>query len=176
MNSERLEVIQDQYQSGLQAFESGQYRQSVEYLEKASALVERNSALGGEIQIWLVSAYQASGRIQEAIALCRSLSAHPHRDTRATSRRLLYILEAPKLETHPEWVTNIPDLSKLEDSAIEDRRGTNPVKSKSSRPRRLPEPKPEPIDWSQVKTEDNGFIWLALLGILVVLGGLAWFA
>ena len=174
VNPERLEIVKAQYQSGKQAFECGQYRQSVEYLEKASALVDRNSKLGGEIQIWLVTAYQALGRTRDAISLCRSLSRHPNLETRTTSRRLLYILEAPKLETNPEWLTKIPDLSKLEDSPIENRRGANPVKSKK-RPRRL-KSEPEPIDWSQVQTEDNGFIWIALVGGIVVLGSLVWLA
>ncbi len=175
MNPERLEIVKAQYQLGKQAFECGQYRESVEKLEKASALVNRNSPLGGEIQIWLVTAYQALGRVRDGISLCRSLSKHPNLETRTTSRRLLYILEAPKLEMSPEWVTNIPDLSKLEDSAIQDRRGANPIKSKKRSPRR-PQPEPEPIDWSQVKTEDNGFIWIALMGVLAILGSLAWLA
>ena len=49
------------------------------------------------------------GQREAAIALCRQLGAHPDRTTRKQSQRVLYILEAPKLEHHPEWLTQIPD-------------------------------------------------------------------
>jgi hypothetical protein len=37
-------------------------------------------------------------------------------------------------------------------------------------------PEPEPIDPSQINTRDNGFLWVALAGVVLVLGGLWWLA
>jgi tetratricopeptide (TPR) repeat protein len=164
-----------QYESGKQAFERGQYRQSVEYLEKAVNLEGRNSQLGGEMQLWLISAYQAAGQQREAIALCEQLDKHPDLQTRKQSRRLLYILKAPKLQPRPEWLTQIPDLAKLEDSNGDNKASfrTPPAKS-AARPRS--EPEAEPIDLSQVNTKDNRFIWVALVGIILLVGGLLWFS
>lgn len=170
MNSDNLEVANAEYQAGKKAFECGQYRQSVAALEKACALVNRNSPLGGEMQMWLVTAYQAIGQSQDAIALCRQLSKHPNGQTRQQGRRLLYILEAPKLEKRPEWLTQIPDLSNLEDSTLEQRRGSGDPKSQ--RPSRRFQPEPEPLDPSQIATEDDQFIWVALalaIAILIIL-------
>ncbi|MGB3238774.1 MAG: hypothetical protein WBB29_10785 [Geitlerinemataceae cyanobacterium] len=174
MSSDNLKVANTEYQTGKQAFECGQYRQSVAALEKACALINRNSPLGGEMQMWLVTAYQASGQSQDAIALCRQLSKHPDGQTRQQGRRLLYILEAPKLEKRPEWLTQIPDLSNIEDSAIEDRRGSNAPKRQRP-PRRL-QPEPEPLDPSQIETEDDRFMWGSLvlaIAILAILIGLS---
>lgn len=173
MSSENLQVANAEYEAGKLAFERGQYRQSVAALEKACALVNRNSPLGGEMQMWLVTAYQAVGQQQDAIALCRKLSQHPNGQTRQQGRRLLYILEAPKLEKKPEWLTQIPDLTNLEDSSIEHQRGSRTSKPQS--PRRRVQPEPEPIDPSQIATEDDRFIWIALaltLVILIILVGL----
>lgn len=101
------------YRAGKAAFERGQYRQAVEQLTKASSLAGSSSRLGGEIQLWLVTAYEAAGAQTDAIALCRSLSQHPDTQTRKQSKRLLYILEASKLNLRPEWLTQIPDLSQV---------------------------------------------------------------
>ena len=77
MSAETLEIVKTEYQAGKSAFEGGHYRQSVQHLEKASALVDRNSRLGGEIQIWLVTAYEAAGQRNEALSLCKQLDRHP---------------------------------------------------------------------------------------------------
>jgi len=114
-NQESLELAKVQYQAGKEAFERGRYRQSVQHLEKAVSLVFHNSPLGGEIQIWLVTAYEAAGQMTEAIELCEKVAKHPDLDTRKQGSRLLYILKAPRLRTRPEWLTQIPDLSQLDD-------------------------------------------------------------
>jgi tetratricopeptide (TPR) repeat protein len=175
--SDSLELLDRQYRAGKAAFERGQYRQSIEYLEEAVDLVAKGTALGGEIQIWLVTAYQAAGQDQQAIALCQKLEAHPDLSIRKQSRRLSYILKAPKLQTRPEWFTQIPDLSTL-DSAEADNKGssrfTEVAKKAPTRPR--PQPEPKPIDLSQVNTQDNGFIWIAIGAVVLLLGGLAWFS
>lgn len=175
MTNENLELGKAQFAAGKSAFERGHYRQSVQLLEKAINLVGRNTRLGGEAQIWLVTAYEAAEERESAIALCEALGAHPDFSTRKQSRRLLYILKAPRLKTRPEWLTQIPDLTSLD--------GANAAAqnvfmlNRSTRPAR---PKPtndfEPIDLSQVNTQDNRFVWLALLLGVIVLGSLAWFA
>lgn len=173
MTSESSELARTEYQAGRAAFESGSYRQSVQHLAKASALLDRNSRLGGEVQIWLVTAYEAAGQRAEAIALCKVLTNHPHLETRKQSRRLLYILEAPKLKTRPEWLVEIPDMTAIEQSESSFRQvsaAAEPKRPKSKRP----QPEPEPIDLSKVNTKDNRFVWLALIATILILGSLLW--
>lgn len=169
--SAELQQIAIEYQAGKTTFERGRYRESVQHLAKANALAGQNSRSGGEICIWLVTAYEAAGQKQEAIALCRQLKHHPIGTIRKQSRQLLYILEAPKLNLRPEWLTQIPDLSEVSDDAPKYRQGG--AASNAPRPVR-PTPTPEPIDLSQVNTQDNRFIWIALLAIALTLGGLIW--
>ena len=57
-----------EYQSGKAAFERGEYRASIEHLSTARNLVNLSSGLGGEVQMWLVMAYEAAGQKAEAIA------------------------------------------------------------------------------------------------------------
>lgn len=173
-NTDTRELAQAHYQTGMIAFERGRYRQSVECLEKAANLADRTSRLGGEIQLLLVSAYHAAGRQQDAIALCERLGSHFDLKTRKQSRRLLYILKAPVLKTRPEWLTQIPDLAALDDASRADKRQFAAAgRPSSSRPRR-PQPEPESIDWSQVNTKDNGFVWIALVATVLIVGGLLW--
>jgi tetratricopeptide (TPR) repeat protein len=172
VSTESLDLAKTQYQAGKQAFERGAYRQSVECFEKAISLANPNSQLGGEMQTWLVTAYQAAGQVTEAVALCERLSQHPDLKTRKQGTRLLYILKAPKLKTRPEWLTQIPDLSALNEA------GENQLASRyvPPTPRPKPKPEPEPVDLTQVNTKDNWFIWVALLTIGLIVGGLLWFS
>ena len=170
MTPETLELVKTEYEAGKVAFESGQYRQSVENLEKASALVDRNSRLGGEVQMWLVTAYEAAGQRKEAIDLCKQLHNHPSLEIRQQSRRLVYILEAPQLNRRPEWMTQIPDLGALGDNETNSRLGNATSQNKPSSRLRS---QPEPVDLSQVNTKDNLFIWVALILAVITLGGFA---
>lgn len=171
VSSETLEIVRAEYQAGQVAFERGQYRQSVQHLEKASALVARNSRLGGEVQIWLVTAYEAAGQTTEAIALCEQLKRHPDSETSKQARRLLYILQAPQLKRPTEWMTQIPDLG-----AVADNKSQTRLASRTTTTKRSPQqqPLPEPVDLSQVNTRDNRFIWVALIAIGLTVGGLVW--
>ncbi|PPT09345.1 hypothetical protein CKA32_003207 [Geitlerinema sp. FC II] len=169
---DRTELARIRYETAKEIFERGQYREAVSLLENACVLVDRGTPLGGEIQIWLVTAHQAVGDLKSAVSLCRKLSRHPHLTTRQQSRRLLAILEAPRLAMRPEWNVNIPDLSNLEESVASDRKGSSrPLKRK---PRPLPAP--QPIDPSQINTQDNRFVWVALLASLAILSSLLWLA
>lgn len=171
MSSEQKEKFRREYQTGKAAFERGNYREAVKHLEAASALVNRTSRLGGEAQMWLVTAYEATGQKSEAIALCKQLSRHPDLETSKQGKRLLYILEAPQLKRPAEWMTSIPDLGTLGESDPKDRRGSNPA---PIRDRKSRDPL-EAIDPSQINTKDNQFIWIALIASIIVIGGLVWF-
>jgi tetratricopeptide (TPR) repeat protein len=173
---DQTELAQDFYQVGRDAFERGRYRESVESLEKAVSLSGSLSSLGGDIQIWLVNAYQAAGQSVEAIALCEKLGTHPNLRTRKQSRRMLYILKAPQLKRREEWLTKIPDLSQIEAANGENQIATrfDAVPKRPSRPR--PKPELEEIDLSQVNTKDNSFLWIALVLIGLTIGGLIWFS
>lgn len=174
MTTENLEQAKSQYQTGKAAFERGEYRQSVQNLEKAVSLSARSTRLGGEMQIWLVTAYEAAGQRSEAIDLCEQLTRHPDLATRKQGKRLLYILQAPRLKTRPEWLTEIPDLANLEDDDRNTRGAYQTTKSRPARPR--PQLEPEPIDLTQVNTKENQFIWVALVAIVLTLGSLIWWS
>lgn len=171
MSLDPQEQFQKEYQAGQYAFERGQYRQSVQHLEKASELASSSSRVGGEVKMWLVTAYQANSQLTEAIALCRELGTHPHPEIRKQSKRLLYIIEAPRLKRPQNWMTEIPDLANLssEETGYQQAKRTGTTKSK-------PAIEPDAIDLSQVDTKDNQFIWVALGFILLVLGGTIWLA
>jgi tetratricopeptide (TPR) repeat protein len=162
--SESLELAKSRYQSGKIAMENGQYQRAVDCLEKASALLARNTSFGGEVDIWLVTAYEAKGLTKEAIALCQELTRHPDYETRQQAKQLVYILQAPKLKRPQEWMTEIPD---LDGSAV------NKPKAVIIKPQKSPLPpitsEAEYVDLSQVN-QDNRFIWIALtvLGLTVV--------
>lgn len=174
VSTDNQELARSQYQAGKAAFERGAYRQAIELLEQASDSAGRETSLGGEAQIWLVTAYQAAGRQAEAVALCEALEQHADPKVRQQSRRLVYILKAPQLKLRPEWLTQIPDLTDLEDAEGEPVRArTGTTAPKAPRP---PRPEPTPLDLSQVNTKDNGFLWLALIAIVLILGGLFWFS
>ncbi|MEC4818712.1 MAG: tetratricopeptide repeat protein [Scytonema sp. PMC 1069.18] len=169
MSSESLEIAKTRYQAGKVAFEKGQYREAVEQLEKASALLAPNSRLAGEVKIWLVTAYEATGRSDEALSLCEQLKSHPHIEISKQARELHYILKAPRLQRPKEWMTEIPDLGAVPDNESNIRFSAN---TKSSQ--KVP-PEMKFDDLSQVNTRDNRFIWAALVAIGLILAGLAWF-
>ncbi len=144
------------YQSGKEAFERGDYTRSIEYLTSAAQLISFNSFNGGEVRMWLVTAYQAADKTIEAIELVRNLTEHPSYQIRKQSRQLLYILEAPQLKLPPQWSVVIPEVNFSQDST--DRKYSNmgsfgPSKKKPVSSERITAP---------IK-EDNSFIWFALL-------------
>lgn len=173
MSSDNKEKFRIEYQAGKAAFERGEYRASVKHLEAASALMKQTSRLGGEAQIWLVTAYEAAGQTADAIALCEKLSRHPDPETQKQGKRLLYILKAPQLKRPAEWMTQIPDMGAIAESDPKDRRGS--VKVATSNRKTKEQFELEPIDLSQVNTKDNRFIWVALIAISLTVAGLIWF-
>jgi tetratricopeptide (TPR) repeat protein len=163
------EELPSDYLAGQAAFERGDYQQAVHYLETALAAIEPRSAIGGEVQLWLVTAHEASGNLPAAIDLCVKLNTHPHLETRQKSKRILYILQAPTLVRREEWITKIPDLKELE--SYNGSSGSAAPPSSRSMPRRK-RPPPPPIDPSEINTSDNGFIAVMLVLGLAILGWL----
>ncbi|MEX0268168.1 hypothetical protein AB3R30_03410 [Leptolyngbyaceae cyanobacterium UHCC 1019] len=174
-DSDNSEVEQT-FQAAQSAFDRGNYREATAGFEQTLALVAPNSILGGEVQMWLVTAYQAKGQMSDAIALCKKLTHHPDLKTRKEAKRVLYILEAPKLKSRPEWLTQIPDLTGLSESEMGDRqtKGTAKILAKPLASKPKPTPIVEPVDRSQVNTKDNQFVWVALIAVLIVLGSVVW--
>lgn len=170
MTTESLEIAKNRYLAGKTAFENGQYRESVHNLEKASALLAKNSRFAGEVEIWLVNAYEAAGRSEDAIALCQQLSHHPHYDTRLQAKRLAYILKAPKLKRPKEWMTEIPDFSGIADNELKIIVTAKPKKLTSNQK----SVEPEYLDLSTVNTKDNRFIWITLIAVGLTISYLIW--
>ena len=168
-NTEQLSKARAEMDSGQAAFERGRYKQAIARFQAALTEANPMTALGGEVQMWLVNAYTAAGQQREAVTLCRKLITHPNLETQRQSKRLLYILEAPELERKPEWTTQIPDLANLEEDA------QLVIAQRPKRPRkRKAKPEPEPLPLSEVNTDDNQFLWLALILVLMAFGSLVW--
>ena len=166
MTADNREKFHQKYQAGKQALERGQYRLSIENLEAATKEIAPTSRLGGEAQIWLVTAYQAANKNDEAIALAQELLTHPDTKTREQAQRILYILKAPKLERPKEWMSEIPDL------AAADRSESRYVVAKTKPGAQLAdelELEPIPVD-----TQDNQFIWFASILVALIIGSLIW--
>ncbi|MEM9537911.1 MAG: tetratricopeptide repeat protein [Cyanobacteria bacterium P01_E01_bin.42] len=168
-NLDEKEQFQRDYQAGKLAFEGGQYRASINYLEAACELVNRPSRLGGEVQMWLVSAYQAANETEAAIALCEKLLLHADPQTRKQAKNLIYILKAPKLQRPREWMTDIPDLVNLDESTLENRYAGGQFKPKEKHDRAVDL---DSFDDAEINAQDNQFIGAALVLMLLILGGL----
>ena len=164
------------YQAGQIAFERGEYRQAVSYFSTAVAQIQPNTKIGGEAQIWLVTAFEAAGQLPEAQVLCQKLLNHPNLDTRQASKRMLYIMQAPELVRRDDWLTKIPDLSHLEDR--EGKAGGSSLSPSQPLPKQSQslEERYAPIDLSQVNTKDNNFIKIALVLTIAMSIGLWIFA
>ena len=160
--------FQQIYQAGKEALERGQYRQSIEQLEIAKDLVSPNSRRGGEARVWLVTAYQAANKIEEAIALAQELVTHPDLQTREQAQRILYIIKAPVLERPKEWMSEIPDLAKADQGA------SRYVGAKKKSVAKSAQLELEDLEAIPVETKDSGFIWFALILVGLIIGSLVW--
>lgn len=169
MTADNQEKFQQKFQAGKQALEMGQYRQSIEYLEAAKDLVMPNSRRGGEAKVWLVTAYQAANKIDEAIALAQELIMHPNIQTREQAQRILYIMKAPKLERPKEWMSEIPDLAEADKGAS---RYVGAKKKSTRKPAELELEDLEPIP---TEVKDKDFLWFAFALVTVIVGSLFWF-
>lgn len=168
MTADNLEKFHHKYQAGKEALERGQYKLSIENLEAAQELIALNSRRGGQARIWLVTAYQAANKIPEAIALCQELVTHPDSQTREQAQRILYIIKAPKLERPKEWMSEIPDLASKEEGT------SRYVAAEKTTGQDYSKLEYDELDLSQVETQDNQFIWFALILATIILGSLTW--
>ncbi len=164
MSNEGLEIATKFYQNGKTAFECGRYRQAVDELEKAVALLVKNTKFGGEVQIWLATAYEASGRNSDAIALCEQLKRHPHGEVNQQAKRLQYIWQAPKLQRPQKWMTKIPDFAGLDENDGTVKFSAHKAKSPISQSIQAPEPE----DLTSVNDHENRFLILALIAIALM--------
>lgn len=160
---------------GQLAFECGQYQSAIQCFEQGKIIASVGTALHGELQIWLVTAYEAAGDRSRALELCRAIGGHPDLETRKQSKQLLYILEAPKLRMNPEWLTEIPDLTEIEPNDGDRDWGRPVVNLTSPRPPKLKPPTgyviPEPTDPTQVNMgDDRSILWAATAAIGLLLG------
>lgn len=162
------EQFRQRYQAGKDALERGNYSLSIQQLEAARELIPPNSRTGGEAQLWLVSAYQAAQKTPEAIALCRELFKHPNPDIRDKSKRLLYIIEAPRLQRPQKWMSQIPDLTSLEDTP----------RLSLTRPPRKPRSEQPKLDLTcpEEDPRDNQFLGVAFCLLIVIFASFFWWS
>ena len=162
MNSISEQEFKRRYQMGKIAFEQGRYRVSIENFQQAEKFVSPYGHVGGELKMWLVNAYQATGDEQKAIELCEKLVANSYGETKRQAQKLLYIIKAPKLERPKEWMTEIPDLEKVNENTPK----YQPIvkKKKKIEPKR----QIELVDLSKVNNKDNNFILLTLVVFCLV--------
>lgn len=162
------------YEAGKAAFDRGRYRNAIDAYEAAIAEINPNTIFGAEVQLALVMAYEAGGNLQEARDLCRRLEKHPDSETRKQSSRILYILEAPKLNPRPEWQVKIPDLSAVEASEGDYQRAAG-GRSSGGRSQPKPPERPsdaEPLKLVEVAPQTNRFLLFAL--VVVAVGVVFW--
>ena len=169
MTTNELEKFQQQYIAGKDALEKGNYRLSIQNLERAIELVPMNSKRQGEAKIWLVTAYQAANQIDKAIALSQELIVHPHTQIREQAQRILYIIKAPKLERPKEWMSEIPDLGNADSGT------SRYVTAKKQVAKSSAELEYEDLEPSATDTEDNQFVLFAFFLVAVIIGSLVLF-
>lgn len=162
-----INTFEEKYQAGKQALERGQYRLSIEHLEAAKELVAPNSRQGGEAQIWLVTAYQAANKIDEAIALAQELLTHPYTKTREQAQSILYIIKAPQLERPKEWMSEIPDLATAD-------KGASGYVTAKKKARSVAELELEDLEPAPTEDRSDRFVWFAFILIIFIIGSLIW--
>lgn len=150
---------------GKQAYEAGRYRDAINSLEAAAGVIQNPmSPVGGEISVWLVTTYEALGLRDSALGLCRQLKSHPEFTVRKQGRRLLEVLEAPQLEHSKDWVTEIPDLSSLDEGDRNQVPMGRPRKSTTTVTAAKNDEPPLP---PEERRYNDGLFWAIALGGLV---------
>jgi len=166
------------FQAGQRAFEFGNYPIAIQKFEQGRTFASASSALHGELQTWLVTAYEAAGDRDRALELCRTIGSHPNLETRKQAKRLLYILEAPKLRRKEDWLTKIPDLTDIRDNNDKNW-GTTASNLTSPKPVKIKPPEgyviPEPTDPTKVNMGDERSLGWAVAGAIAILLGVLWF-
>jgi outer membrane protein assembly factor BamD (BamD/ComL family) len=153
------QIASELYQEGVSNFESGNYQQAIAILERARALAVVETTLGGEILIWLANAYDAVGKTEDAIAICRNLKKHQINSVRKSARYMLGILTAPQLSKLEGVVSEVPILDSR------DRYQSKPVARSKSTTKDNQKPfrevsleKPDTSSSNDI----NNFLWVAI--------------
>lgn len=151
------------YQEGVSNFESGNYQQAIAMLERARALAVLDTNLSGEILIWLANAYDAAGKTEDAIAICRSLKKHPVNNVRKSARYILGILTAPQLSKLEGVVSEVPILESPDTYQSKPVARTQNSRDKAEKPfREVSLEKPN-------TNSNNNFLWFAIAISLMLL-------
>lgn len=93
-------------------FERGDYRQALEQIKQAQSRYPQS----GKLRLWQALAQEALGETQEAIRLAQTLLRNPDPEVAQQARYVLGIWQAPRLRRPAEWLSEIPDLSRLEEA------------------------------------------------------------
>ncbi|MEI6329244.1 MAG: tetratricopeptide repeat protein [Pseudanabaena sp. ELA645] len=153
------QIASELYQEAVSNFESGNYQKAIALLERARALAILESRLGGDILIWLANSYDAIGKIEEAIAICRSLKKHPVGDIRKSAKYMLGILTAPPLSKLEGVTSEIPILESP------DTYQSKPVARKTGQNSKEQKPFRE-VSLEKPNTDNSNsiypFLWLAI--------------
>jgi outer membrane protein assembly factor BamD (BamD/ComL family) len=160
------QIATELYQEAVSNFESGNYQQAIALLERARALAILDSRLGGDILVWLANSYDAIGKTEEAIAMCRSLKKHPVGDVRKSAKYMLGILTAPPLSKLEGVTSEVPILESP------DTYQSKPVARKTSQNTKDQKPFRE-VSLEKPNTDNsnsiNNFLWVAIAIFLVIL-------
>jgi Zn-dependent protease with chaperone function len=90
-------------QSGLDAFQAGNYQEAVQLLEEFSRnCLDQNSSDYLSAQMWLIKAYQAIGESEKAQILCQKLMLSENLNVRTWAEKASqYVIPTPKTQPNP---------------------------------------------------------------------------
>ncbi len=150
------------------SFERGQYRQALEQIKQAQSRYPQV----GQLRLWQALAQEALGETQEAIRLAQTLLCNPDPEVAQQARYVLGIWQAPRLRRPAEWLSEIPDLSRLEEAEPPKYRlAYGRSQRKGSSPR-----SGDPLSRSQAAPSLNTqrLIWMLIGILLTLLAVMAW--
>lgn len=91
---DHAEEIDLALRKGAYAMQRGMYSAAVSALELVTKYCSSNSKVGGKVYLELAMAYEASGRLEEASVVYKTLSKSRIEEIKINAKRLLYGLEA----------------------------------------------------------------------------------
>lgn len=98
---ESLPMSSELFTEGITAAKEKRYSKAIKYLEDyCESCTERNSKYYIQAQIWLIKAYQMTGQLHRAIALCQMLAKHPHSQVYTWANQALSLLSKSKNISH----------------------------------------------------------------------------
>ena len=88
------------FTEGMTAAKEKRYPKAIKYLEDYCQSTEKNSKYYIQAQVWLIKAYQMTGQLQRAIALCQMLTKHPHSQVHTWANKTITFLSKSKTISH----------------------------------------------------------------------------